>query len=88
LLIFLEFYFIVAKENIESILEDPTQIKNCLNFWLNFGLNFKDETFVALIKLKNGDRSDFIKRKIKEILKCITTFLKENLYSRGKLKYF
>jgi hypothetical protein len=75
----------VAKQNIEQIFsEDISKAKMGLNFWLNFSLNFRDESFIKMIKLKEGDRCEFINKKIKEILVVILKFLNENLFSKGK----
>jgi hypothetical protein len=85
--IFLEFYTVIANENIEICLNDISQFKNCLNFWLNFALNFKDPTFVELVKQKEGGRAELIFKKLNEILKRITEFLKKNLLDQGKNYY-
>lgn len=74
----------VAHSNLESVIKDIKRAKNSLNFWHNFALNFKDETFVKFITIKSEhDNKEFIQSKLHEILKMILNFLKENLSSKG-----
>lgn len=85
LLIFLQFYFVSAVENIEKILKDITLIKKSLNFWLNFALNFKDKSFIELIQSNvDAERGTFIKKKLKEIIQKIANFLEVNLLTKEK----
>lgn len=84
---FLEFYFIVAKDNIIKILSNISLVKSCLNFWLNFVQNFKDKTFVDLILTHPEiEKTDLIKKNLKEILFRLEVFLRENLTTQGKYK--
>ena len=56
LLVFLEYYFTIAKDNLNEILTfkngNPNEnlIYKSLNFWLNFSLNFKDISLINLIQ--------------------------------------
>ena len=89
LLIFLQFYFSNAYKNINKILTDKVimndseiyKITSSFNFWLNFSLNFKDNSFVNLLLNKNDDRAKFCKTKLIEIIKIIVKFLYDNLNS-------
>ena len=92
LLVFLQFYFTIAKENLNEILifkdGNPNEkvIYKSLNFWLNFSLNFKDESFVNLIQSDiDKQKCSFIKKKLKDIILIVYQFLKQNLSTQGKL---
>ena len=55
-------------------------------FWLNFSLNFKDESFVNLIESDiDKQKCSFIKKKLKDIILIVYQFLKQNLSTQGKL---
>ena len=60
-------------------------VKKCLNFWLNFALNFKDKSFIDLIQSSEDvEKTTFLKKKLKDILKDIVDFLNENLSTKEK----
>ena len=60
-------------------------VKKCLNFWLNFALNFKDKSFIDLIQSSEDvEKTSFLKKKLKDILKDIVDFLNENLSTKEK----
>ena len=83
MLIFLQFYCAIAKENLDKMFKDLSQMKRGLNFWLSFAQNFKDNSFIQLIQSKdNTDKTTFIKKKIKEIIIDITTFLQKHFSSQ------
>ena len=95
LLVFLQFYFTIAKDNLNEILifkdGNPNEnvIYKSLNFWLNFSLNFKDESFVNLIQSDiDKQKCSFIKKKLKDIILIIYQFLKQNLSTQGKIILF
>ena len=89
LLMFLQFYFKDAYQNLKKILsekvitndEEIYKITSSFNFWLNFSLNFKDTSFVNLLLCKNEERAEFCKRKLKDIIQMIVKFLYDNLKS-------
>ena len=89
LLLFLQFYFTSAQQNITKILSDKIILKeeeipkitSSFNFWLNFALNFKDTSFVNLLLKEKDDRAKFNKDKLKEILAIIVKFLYDSLNS-------
>ena len=89
LLLFLQFYFTSAQQNITKILSDKIILKeeeipkitSSFNFWLNFALNFKDTSFVNLLLKEKDDRAKFNKDKLKEILTIIVKFLYDSLNS-------
>ena len=89
LLLFLQFYFTSAQQNIAKILSDKIimkeeeipKITSSFNFWLNFALNFKDTSFVNLLLKEKDDRAKFNKDKLKEIITIIVKFLYDSLNS-------
>ena len=92
LLIFLQFYFTSAQKNLSKILSEKiimndselNKITSSFNFWLNFSLNFKDDSFVNLLLNKNdekAERTEFCRKKIIDIVKIIVNFLYNNLNS-------
>ena len=89
LLMFLQFYFKDANQNLKKILSGNVitndaeiyKITSSFNFWLNFSLNFKDTSFVNLLLCKNEERAEFCKRKLKDIIQMIVKFLYDNLKS-------
>lgn len=89
LLLFLQFYFTSAQQNITKILSDKIimkeeeipRITSSYNFWLNFALNFKDTSFVNLLLKEKDERAKFNKDKLKEILTIIVKFLYDSLNS-------
>ena len=91
ILVFLQFYFTAAKDNLREILNEKTisndegaiKISSSLNFWLNFSLNFKDPSFVKFLLVSSDvERVKFIKQKIKEIILIIVQFLYNNLHCK------
>ena len=91
ILVFLQFYFTAAKDNLREILNEKTindnteatKITSSLNFWLNFSLNFKDPSFVNFLLIDTDyERTKFIKEKIKEIVLIIVNFLFNNLHCK------
>ena len=95
LLVFLQFYFTIAKDNLNEILTfkdgNPNEnvIYKSLNFWLNFSLNFKDISFIKLLQSDiDKEKCLFIKNKIKDILLIIYQFLNQNLSTQGKIILF
>lgn len=88
LLLFLQFYLKKSHRYLirvfSQIFEDSEthNIALSLNFWLNFALNFKDDSFVDLFLLKNEDKVDFIIDELRSILKLICQFLYDNLNSQ------
>ena len=88
LFLFLQFYFSDAKKNLKKILSENAikneaeipKITSSYNFWLNFALNFKDNSFVELM-LNKDERAVFCKNSLKEILGDIAKFLFDNLKS-------
>lgn len=92
LLVFLQYYFSIAKDKLNEIISfkngnpNEKEIYKSLNFWLNFSLNFKDESFVNLIESDiDKQKCSFIKKKLKDIILIIYQFLKQNLSTQGKL---
>ena len=95
LLVFLEYYFTIAKDNLNEILTfkngNPNEnlIYKSLNFWLNFSLNFKDISLINLIQSEiDKEKCIFIKNKLKDILLMIYLFLKNNLSNQGIILFF
>ena len=95
LLVFLEYYFTIAKDNLNEILTfkngNPNEnlIYKSLNFWLNFSLNFKDISLINLIQSEiDKEKCIFIKNKLKDILLMIYQFLKNNLSNQGIILIF
>lgn len=95
LLVFLEYYFTIAKDNLNEILTfkngNPNEnlIYKSLNFWLNFSLNFKDISLINLIQSEiDKEKCIFIKNKLKDILLMIYQFLKNNLSNQGIIFFF
>ena len=95
LLVFLEYYFTIAKDNLNEILTfkngNPNEnlIYKSLNFWLNFSLNFKDISLINLIQSEiDKEKCIFIKNKLKDILLMIYLFLKNNLSNQGIILIF
>lgn len=95
LLVFLEYYFTIAKDNLNEILTfkngNPNEnlIYKSLNFWLNFSLNFKDISLINLIQSEiDKEKCIFIKNKLKDILLMIYQFLKNNLSNQGIILFF
>jgi hypothetical protein len=88
LYLFLQFYFTDAHKNLKKILSESVitkisevpKITSSLNFWLNFGLNFKDNSFVDLL-LNKGDKASFCKKTLKKILEDIVKFMFEHFRS-------
>ena len=69
ILIFLQVYFTLAKQNISQVFQDLSTANKYSSFWLNFSLNFYDKTFCALIlSNENIEKSNYIKKTIKEII--------------------
>lgn len=89
LLVFLQFYFVLAKNSIENIYSDITQAKDSLNFWQNFAQNFKDESFIKLLQSQEDiERTKFIQKKVEEIINKILEFFTINCSNQGKKKLF
>ena len=95
LLVFLEYYFTIAKDNLNEILTfkngNPNEnlIYKSLNFWLNFSLNFKDISLINLIQSEiDKEKCIFIKNKLKDILLMIYLFLTNNLSNQGIILFF
>ena len=88
LYLFLQFYFTDAHKNLKKVLSESVitnlseipKITSSLNFWLNFGLNFKDNSFVDLL-LNEGDKASFCKKTLKKILEDIVKFMFEHFCS-------
>ena len=89
LLIFLQFYFTSAQKNLSKILSEKiimndselNKITSSFNFWLNFSLNFKDESFVNLLLNRNdekAERTEFCRKKLIDIVNIISKFLYDN----------
>lgn len=56
------------------------KITSSFNFWLNFGLNFRDNSFVGLL-LNKEVKATFCKKSLKQILEDIVKFLYEHFRS-------
>ena len=88
LYLFLQFYFTDAHKNLKKILSDNVitneselpKITSSFNFWLNFALNFKDNSFVDLL-LNKSDKAKFCREALREILEEIVKFLFEHFSS-------
>ena len=88
LYLFLQFYFTDAHKNLKKILSDNVitneselpKITSSFNFWLNFALNFKDNSFVEML-LNNGDKAAFCKKSLKQIIEDIVKFLFQHFKS-------
>ena len=88
LYLFLQFYFTDAHKNLKKILSESVitklseipKITSSLNFWLNFALNFKDNSFVDLL-LNEGDKASFCKKTLKKIIEDIVKFMFEHFHS-------
>ena len=88
LYLFLQFYFTDAHKHLKKILSDNVitneselpKITSSFNFWLNFALNFKDNSFVEML-LNNGDKAAFCKKSLKQILEDIVKFLFQHFKS-------
>ena len=88
LYLFLQFYFTDAHKNLKKILSENIitnesevpKITSSFNFWLNFALNFKDNSFVDLL-LNKGIKANFCKKSLKQILEDIVKFLFEHFRS-------
>jgi len=88
LYLFLQFYFTDARKNLKKILSENVitnesevpKITSSFNFWLNFALNFKDNSFVDLL-LNKGVKANFCKKSLKQILEDIVKFLFEHFQS-------
>ena len=82
LYLFLQFYFTDAHKNLKKIISESVitkeseipKITSSFNFWLNFALNFKDNSFVDLL-LNKGDKANFCKKTLKQIIEEIVKFL-------------
>lgn len=81
LYLFLQFYFTDAHKHLKKILSDNVitneselpKITSSFNFWLNFGLNFRDNSFVGLL-LNKEVKATFCKKSLKQILKILSNF--------------
>ena len=88
LYLFLQFYFSDAQKNLKKILSNSVitteselpKITSSFNFWLNFALNFKDNSFVEML-LNEGTKADYCKKSLKQILEDIVKFLYEHFRS-------
>ena len=88
LYLFLQFYFSDAQKNLKKILSNSVitteselpKITSSFNFWLNFALNFKDNSFVEML-LNKGTKADYCKKSLKQILEDIVKFLYEHFRS-------
>ena len=88
LYLFLQFYFSDAQKNLKKILSNSVitteselpKITSSFNFWLNFALNFKDNSFVEML-LNKGTKADYCKKSLKQILEDIVKFLFEHFRS-------
>jgi hypothetical protein len=83
---FLNWLFILAKNNIEeklnlSDLNKFTEFTPFLNFWTNFSLNFKDQSFVEEVK-KNKKNIELINK----ILAKVVVIFENSLTNFGKFK--
>ena len=83
--VYLNSFFILAKNNIEENLvdDDLHEFKSFSmfsNFWTNFSLNFKDETYVEAV-MKN-ELNLFL---INKILCKILNFMRKSLTNVGKI---
>lgn len=83
--VYLNSFFIMAKNNIEDNLVDHdlkefTAFSLFHNFWTNFSLNFKDETYVEAV-MKNELNLGLINR----ILSKILNFLSKPLTNIGNI---
>ena len=88
LYLFLQFYFSDAHKNLKKILSNSVitteselpKLTSSFNFWLNFALNFKDNSFVEMM-LNKGNKAEFCKNSLKQILEDIVKFLYEHFRS-------
>lgn len=83
--VYLNSFFILAKNNIEENLldNDLHEFKSFSmfsNFWTNFSLNFNDETYVQAV-MKN----ELNLLLINKILSKILNFMRKSLISIGKI---
>jgi hypothetical protein len=83
---FLQFYFVIAKENLENLFDTSNpdkilEINSSLNFWQNFALNFKDSSFIKILLIKKNEKIDYSNKILCDIINLLINFLEKNFSS-------
>ena len=83
LIMFIQFYFAIAKENLENLFDNKNQdkileINSSLNFWQNFALNFKDPSFIQILLMKNNEKIEYSNKILSDIINLFINFLEKN----------
>ena len=83
LIIFIQFYFAIAKENLENLFDNKNpdkilEINSSLNFWQNFALNFKDPSFIQILLMKNNEKIEYSNKILSDIINLFINFLEKN----------
>ena len=83
LIMFIQFYFAIAKENLENLFDNKNpdkilEINSSLNFWQNFALNFKDTSFIQILLIKNNEKIEYSNKILSDIINLFINFLEKN----------
>jgi hypothetical protein len=83
LIMFIQFYFAIAKENLENLFDNKNpdkilEINSSLNFWQNFALNFKDPSFIQILLMKNNEKIEYSNKILSDIINLFINFLEKN----------
>ena len=83
LIMFIQFYFAIAKENHENLFDNKNpdkilEINSSLNFWQNFALNFKDPSFIQILLMKNNEKIEYSNKILSDIINLFINFLEKN----------
>ena len=83
LIMFIQFYFTIAKENLENLFDNKNpdkilEINSSLNFWQNFALNFKDPSFIQILLMKNNEKIEYSNKILSDIINLFINFLEKN----------
>ena len=83
LIMFIQFYFTIAKENLENLFDNKNpdkilEINSSLNFWQNFALSFKDPSFIQILLMKNNEKIEYSNKILSDIINLFINFLEKN----------